>query len=127
MPSFQAGAFKVSKASFFLKENNNFFRQSDSGIKFRSIDNAERSFGKSKEKIIPLALNGGFEGARFFKKSHYIDIFDIHKLQVHLNQLMLAFGIAKALTFDEVKITAFLKTINKMFAIYDITEDQEKK
>ena len=34
---------------------------------------------------------------------------------------------AKAFTFDEAKIIAFFKTIDKMFAIYDITRDQKKK
>ena len=36
---------------------------------------------------------------------------------------MLALKIAKALTFDEAEIIAFLKMINKMFATYDITGD----
>ena len=40
---------------------------------------------------------------------------------------MLAFGIAGALMFDGVEITVFLKTIDKMFAMHDITGDQEKK
>ena len=30
---------------------------------------------------------------------------------------------AKALTFDKAKITAFFKTIDKMFATHDIIED----
>lgn len=40
---------------------------------------------------------------------------------------MLAPKIAEALTFDEAKITAFLKIINKIFATHDIIRDQEKK
>ena len=35
--------------------------------------------------------------------------------------------IAKALTFDEIKITAFLKIINKIFATHNIIKDQKKK
>ena len=36
---------------------------------------------------------------------------------------MPAFKIAKAFTFDEAKITAFFKTIDKMFATYNINKD----
>mgnify|MGYP003663321560 FL=1 len=36
---------------------------------------------------------------------------------------MLAFGIAKALTFNKAKITAFFKIINKMFITHNITRD----
>ena len=36
---------------------------------------------------------------------------------------MLAFEIAGTFTFDEAKITAFLKIIDKIFATYDIIED----
>ena len=40
---------------------------------------------------------------------------------------MLTFKIAKAFTFNGIKIMAFFKTINKMFATHDIIKDQEKK
>ena len=40
---------------------------------------------------------------------------------------MLTPKTAKALTFNEAKITAFLKTINKIFATYNIIKDQKKK
>ena len=39
---------------------------------------------------------------------------------------MLAFKIARAFTFDEAKITAFFKMIDKIFAMYDIIKDQKK-
>ena len=35
--------------------------------------------------------------------------------------------IAKAPTFDEAEIMAFLKTIDRMFAMHDITGDQKRK
>ena len=40
---------------------------------------------------------------------------------------MLTSKIAKAFTFDEAKITAFLKIINKMFITHNIIKDQKKK
>ena len=40
---------------------------------------------------------------------------------------MLALETAEALTFDGAKITAFLKTIDRMFATYDIIGNQKKK
>tara|TARA_R110002060_G_scaffold1595_15_gene3103 strand:- start:831 stop:956 length:126 start_codon:yes stop_codon:yes gene_type:complete len=40
---------------------------------------------------------------------------------------MPALKTAGAPTFDEIEITAFLKIIDKIFATYDITGDQEKK
>ena len=80
MPNFQAEASKVSKAFLPLKGNNNFSKQFSSKIKSRSTDNAKEGFGKSKEKITSLASNSNFEEAESFEKSHYIDIFDIHKL-----------------------------------------------
>ena len=36
---------------------------------------------------------------------------------------MLTFEIARAFIFDEAKITAFLKIINKMFVMHDIIEN----
>ena len=36
---------------------------------------------------------------------------------------MLAFEIAKTFTFNEAKIMAFLKTIDKIFVTYDIIKD----
>jgi len=36
---------------------------------------------------------------------------------------MHAFRIARAFTFNGVEITVFFKTINKIFATYDIIED----
>ena len=40
---------------------------------------------------------------------------------------MPTFEIARAPTFDGAEITAFLKTIDRMFATHDIIRDQEKK
>jgi len=40
---------------------------------------------------------------------------------------MLTPKIVKAFTFNEAEITAFLKTIDRMFTTHDITRDQEKK
>tara|TARA_R110002060_G_scaffold52609_2_gene63410 strand:+ start:313 stop:438 length:126 start_codon:yes stop_codon:yes gene_type:complete len=40
---------------------------------------------------------------------------------------MLTPKTAKAFTFNEAEIIAFLKTIDKMFATHDITRNQEKK
>ena len=80
MPSFQAKASKVSKASFSLKGNSNFSGQSSFEVKSRFINNTEEGTGKSKGKVTPLALDDGFEKARPSKKSHYIDTSDIHRL-----------------------------------------------
>ena len=85
MPSFQAGASRISEASLPLRGNSNFFRQSSFEIRSRSTDSAEGSSGKSKGKVIPLASDGGFRGAGPSERPHYIDTSDIHKLQVHLS------------------------------------------
>jgi len=37
------------------------------------------------------------------------------------------FGIAGAFTFNEAKIIAFFKTINKIFATHNIIGNQKKK
>ena len=80
MLSFQAKASKVFKAFFPLKGNSNFFEQSDFEIKFHFIDSIKESTGKGKRKVISLASDNSFEGAGSFKRSHYIDTSDIHKL-----------------------------------------------
>mgnify|MGYP003630034511 CR=1 FL=1 len=85
MPNFQAEASKVSKAFLPLKGNNNFSKQFSSKIKSRSTDNAKEGFGKSKEKITSLASNSDFGEAKPFKRLHYINTSNIHRLQVHLN------------------------------------------
>ena len=36
---------------------------------------------------------------------------------------MLALGIVGVLTFDGIEITAFFKTIDRMFVMYDIIKD----
>ena len=80
MLSFQVGAFRIAEAFLPLEGNSNFFRQFDFGVKSCFINNAEESFEKGKGKITPLALDGGFEGAGPFEKSHYIDTSDIYRL-----------------------------------------------
>ncbi|MAD84182.1 MAG: hypothetical protein CL912_14560 [Deltaproteobacteria bacterium] len=85
MLSFQVGASRVFEAFLLLKGNSNFFKQSGFEVKSCSIDSAKRGFGKSKGKVTPLALDGDFEKAGSSKKSHYINTFDIYKLQVHLS------------------------------------------
>ena len=85
MPNFQIGASRVSKASFLLKGNSNFFKQFSFEVRSRSINSAKGGSRKSKGKVTSLALNGGFEGARSSERLHYINTSDIHKLQVYLN------------------------------------------
>ena len=85
MLNFQVGISKVFKAFFFLGRNSNFSKQFSFRIRFRFIDSAEEGFRKSKEKVTPLASDGGFRGAKPFKKPHYIDTSNIHRLQVHLS------------------------------------------
>ena len=85
MPNFQAEAFRIFKAFLLLKGNSNFSEQSGFGVKSRFTDSAEKGFGKSKGKVTPLASDGGFRGAKPFKKPHYIDTSNIHRLQVHLS------------------------------------------
>ena len=80
MLSFQAGAFKVSKAFLPLERNSNFSRQSGFKVKSRFTNNTKGSIGKGKGKVTPLASDGGFEGAGFFERLHYINTSDIHKL-----------------------------------------------
>ena len=85
MLSFQVGAFKVFKAFLLLKGNSNFFKQFSFKVKFRFTDSAKEGFEKSKGKVTPLASDGDFGRAGPFKKPHYIDTSNIHKLQVHLS------------------------------------------
>ena len=127
MPSFQAGASKIFKAFFPLGGNSNFSRQFSFKVKFCFIDSIKEGTEKGKGKVIPLASNDNFEEAKSFKRLHYINTSDIHKLQVHLNQLMPALRIAEALTFDRAKITTFLKMIDKIFATHNIIKDQKRK
>ncbi|MAD84069.1 MAG: hypothetical protein CL912_13995 [Deltaproteobacteria bacterium] len=85
MLNFQVGISKVFKAFFFLGRNSNFSKQFSFRIRFRFIDSAEEGFRKSKEKVTPLASDGGFGGAGSFERLYYINTSDIHKLQVYLN------------------------------------------
>ena len=80
MPSFQVGASKVFEASFPLRENSNFSRQSSSKVKFCFTDSAKGGFKKSKGKVTSLALNDDFERIGSFKRLHYINISNIYKL-----------------------------------------------
>ena len=80
MPSFQVGASKVFEASFPLRENSNFSRQSSSKVKFCFTDSAKGGFKKSKGKVTPLTSDSGFKEARLSERLHYINTSDIHKL-----------------------------------------------
>ena len=40
---------------------------------------------------------------------------------------MLTLKIARAFIFNKIKITAFFKMINRIFATHDIIKDQKKK
>jgi len=80
MPSFQARASKIFKAFFLLRGNSNSFEQFGSKVRSRFIDSAEEGLGKSKGKVTPLTSNNNFKRARLFKRSHYINTFNIHKL-----------------------------------------------
>ena len=85
MLSFQAGVFKVFEAFLPLRGNSNFSKQSGFKVKSCFTDNIKKGTKKGKGKVTLLASNGGFEEAGPSKKPHYINTFDIHKLQVHLS------------------------------------------